>query len=81
MDTQQETYKGFVIKANAKPVETGYVPDATVFRLADSAHKEFDVQPPALVHATAKAALKEAILWGKDLVDGLTEDLAHGKLH
>ena len=54
---------------------------ATVSRLADDSHKEFSVRPPAVAHRTKKGALKEAIFWGKDLVDALNEDFAHGKFH
>jgi len=57
------------------------VSGATVSRLADDSHKEFSVRPPAVAHRTKKGALKEAIFWGKDLVDALNEDFAHGKFH
>jgi len=84
MDTQlemQETYKGFVIKANARQMGKGYVSGATVSRMTDDSHKEFNVHPPAVTHRTKKGALTEAIFWGKDLVDVLNEDIAHGKFH
>jgi len=81
MAMQRETYKGFVIEASAKPVDEGYLPGATVRRIADFTHREFDVRPPALACGTAKAALNEALLWGRDLVDGLSDDFTSGKLH
>jgi len=69
-----ETYKGFVIVADVKQAEAGYVPCATVSRVNDFADAKFDVRPPALVYATAESALKYAILCGKDWLDELTQE-------
>ena len=79
MHIQTQEYKGFAIKAYASPVARGYVPNATVYRLANPT-KEFDVRPPALVLATEDAATSDALVWGKDLVDGLEDDFKQGKL-
>jgi hypothetical protein len=62
------------------PCPGGYIPNATVCRLANPT-KEIDVRPPALVFATEDATTSDALAWGKDLVDGLEEDFKQGKLH
>jgi len=80
MATHHQTYKGFIIKANAKVVGAGFIPGGTVCRLADLTSEVYEVRAPDLVCATAKSALKEAILWARDHVDGLTEGLASCKM-
>ena len=80
MDYHYQTYKGFTIKASAKTVPGGYVPGAIIYRAADPA-KEFDVRPPGLIFDTEEAAIKDAMEWSRDLVDGLAQDLKRSQLH
>ena len=74
MATQSETYMGFTIMVYAHPVAWGYVPFATVVRHTDM-DEEFKFQPPSKIHQTADAAIRDAIYWGRDLVDKLAEDM------
>jgi len=68
--TQQETYKGFVIKADAVPVVGGFALFATISGDTPRA-TEFPVAPPARLFPTADVALDEAKARCRLLIDEL----------
>ena len=70
MATQQETYKGFVIKADAIPVVGGFALFATIAGDTPAA-TEFPVAPPARVFPTEAVALNEAKARCRLLIDEL----------